>query len=1047
MGYFDYAKVKDPRFFRENRLDAHSGHSFYASVEEVRNGRSSFVYSLNGLWKFSYAVNYESAVKGFERVDFDCRPWADIRVPAHIQMEGYDIPQYVNVQYPWDGREEIRPGQIPEYFNPTASYVKYFTVPDSMKGKRVFISFQGAESALALWLNGQYVGYSEDSFTPSEFELTPYLTEGENKLAAQVFKWSAGSWCEDQDFFRFSGIYRDVYLYAIPSVHVSDVRIRTLLDDAFENAELSVRLRTVGSGRASLRLMDGEAEICAYEMEIESAEEENAAQDGGDAACTEISMSVANPALWSAEDPKLYQLWITLSDEKGTVTEVICEQVGFRRFEMKDGLMQLNGKRIVFKGVNRHDFSSRTGRAISAAEIEKDIITMKRSNINAIRTSHYPNTQVLYDLCDRYGLYMIAETNMESHGTFEPYERGACGTDYVVPYDHEEWLDVMLDRANSAFQRDKNHPSILIWSCGNESYGGKVIYEMSQLFRREDLTRLVHYEGVLHDRRYNETSDMESQMYPSAASIRAFLEKDRSKPFICCEYTHAMGNSCGGMHKYTELTETEPLYQGGFIWDFIDQTITKKDRYGNEFEAYGGDFGERPTDYNFSGNGIVYGGEDRAGSPKLQDVKFNYQNILVIPGKTEMTVKNRNLFLNTNRYECLVTLEKDGRKICGRSMEVFLGPLDEGTFELPVEEQTEPGEYTVTVSFCLKHDTAWAPAGHEVAFGQYVYKVEAADYEAVSGQSAHKAKQMGIENCCRQICTETASKLHVIRGYHNLGVRGDHFDALFSYQSNGMVSYRYGGKEMLKAMPKPAFWRAPVDNDDGNSMMRRYGQWKLADLYAASKCPAGPSSVPAVMEYENCVKITYTYPLPTKPEASCQMEYMVFADGTVQVRLIYDAVPELGDMPLFGVQMKLDADYDRLEWYGLGPQETYADRCRGAKLGIYKSRVKDGLAKYLTPQECGNKMGVRWAKVTDARGRGLLFAGDQMDFSALPYTAHELENAAHWYELPQVHYTVVRAAMRQMGVGGDDSWGARPLPEYLINAQGRMEFAFCFKGI
>ncbi len=1100
MRYFDYAKVKDPRFFRENRLDAHSGHSFYASEKEAREGRSSFIYSLNGLWKFSYAVNYESAVKGFERVDFDCRPWPDIRVPAHIQMEGYDIPQYVNVQYPWDGREEVRPGQIPERFNPTASYVKYFTVPASMKGKRVFISFQGAESALALWLNGQYVGYSEDSFTPSEFELTPYLTDGENKLAVQVFKWCSGSWCEDQDFFRFSGIYRDVYLYAVPSVHVSDLRIRTLLDDTFENAELSVHLRTMGSGRASLRLMDDETEICAYEMEIEAdeadagdgvqdgesgeserdgasarkdgngtePEDESAPQDGGDAACTEISMNVANPALWSAEIPKLYQLWITLSDEKGAVREVICQQVGFRRFELKDGLMRINGKRIVFKGVNRHDFSSRTGRAVSAAEIEKDIITMKRSNINAIRTSHYPNTQALYDLCDRYGLYMIAETNMESHGTFEPYERGACGTDYVVPYDHEEWLGAMLDRANSAFQRDKNHPAILIWSCGNESYGGSVIYEMSQQFRREDPTRLVHYEGVLHDRRYNDTSDMESQMYPSAASIRAFLEKDRSKPFICCEYSHAMGNSCGGMHKYTELTDTEPLYQGGFIWDFIDQTITKKDRYGNEFEAYGGDFDERPADYNFSGNGIVYGGEDRAASPKMQDVKFNYQNISVIPSRTEMTVKNKNLFLNTNQFECFVTLHRDGRQVCGRSMEIFLGPLDEGTFELPIEEQTEPGEYTVTVSFRLKHDTAWAPAGHEVAFGQYVYEVEPSGCGEGCGASCEEAEEACAKDCLEEKLAaamrkalredpraeqgfdgpcECGGKLEVIHGYHNLGVRGAHFDALFSYQSSGMVSYRCGGKEMLKTMPRPAFWRAPVDNDDGNAMMRRYGQWKLADLYATSKSPAGPASVPEVREQENCVRITYTYPLPTKPASSCQMEYTVFADGTVRVKLLHDVTEGLGDMPLFGVQMKLDADYDRLEWYGLGPQETYQDRCEGAKLGIYHNRVKDNLAKYLTPQECGSKMGVRWAKVTDARGRGLLFAGDRMDFSALPYTAHELENAAHWYELPQTHYTVVRAAARQMGVGGDDSWGARPLPEYRMNAKGRMEFTFCFRGI
>ncbi|MDO4299023.1 MAG: glycoside hydrolase family 2 TIM barrel-domain containing protein [Lachnospiraceae bacterium] len=1025
MKCFDYNKVKDSRFFCENRLPAHSDHRFFASAEEVSEGVSSFVYSLNGLWKFSYARNYASAVKGFEGLDFDCKGWDDIRVPAHIQMEGYDAPQYVNVQYPWDGREDVKPGEIPVRFNPTASYVKYFTVPDSMKGKRVFVSFQGAESGLALWLNGQYVGYSEDSFTPSEFELTPYLTEGENKLAAQVYKWTSGSWCEDQDFFRFSGIYRDVYLYTIPEIHVSDLRVRTLLDDTYENAELSVRLVTEGSGKAVLRLMDGETEISTGEAEIYGSSIPNSESLHND--CTEISMNVAGPSLWSAEHPKLYELWIELQNEKGEIVEVIRQYVGFRRFEMKDGLMQINGKRIVFKGVNRHDFSSKTGRAIPVEEIEKDIVTMKRNNINAVRTSHYSNTSALYELCDRYGLYMIAETNLESHGSWEPYMRGAHGIERVVPCDKEEWMDAMLDRANSSYQRDKNHPSIVIWSCGNESYGGKVIYEMSQLFRREDPTRLVHYEGVMHDRRYNETSDMESQMYTPAAKIQEFLAKDRSKPFICCEYTHAMGNSCGGMHKYTDLTETEPLYQGGFIWDFIDQTITKKDRYGQEFEAYGGDFDDRPSDYNFSGNGIVYGGEEREPSPKMQAVKYNYQNILIQPGRTEVTVKNRNLFTNTSEFDCYVTLNRDGRLVSRMPMELFVEPLGEGVFELPVAEQTKPGEYTVTVSFHLKEDTDWAEAGHEVAFGQYVYEI------------AGEKKGAGVKGIVQPP--------EVIPGYANVGVRGENFEALFSYQSNGLVSYRYGGKEMLKTMPRPAFWRAPIDNDEGNGMMGRYAQWKVADLYAASKNPAGPSAIPTLEVKDDCAVITYTYQLPTTPASSCQMEYTVCGDGTIQVKLIYDPVEALGDMPLFGVQMKLDADYDRLEWYGLGPQETYCDRDQGAKLGIYSNRVKENLARYLTPQECGNKTGVRWAKVTDARGRGLMFTGDQMEFSALPYTAHELENALHWYELPQVHYTVVRAALQQMGIGGDDSWGSRAHPEYLLNADGRMEFTFSFRGI
>lgn len=1017
---FDYSRVKDPAFYCENRAEAHSDHRFYASCEELQEQESSLVYSLNGLWKFSYAKNYSSAVKGFEQTDFPCDGWDEIRVPAHIQMEGYDAPQYANVQYPWDGREEIRPGQIPERFNPTASYVKYFTLPDAMRGKRVFISFDGAESALAVWLNGSYVGYSSDSFTPSEFELTPYLTEGENKLAVQVYKWTAASWCEDQDFFRFSGLYRDVYLYAVPETHVRDLLVRTLLDDAYTAAELTVDANVWGSGSLCCILKDGAEQVAAFEGKAEAALSGPSADSGNRAVAGQaqlhLSVPVKAPVLWSAENPKLYDLLIEVKNEAGAVVEVICQKVGFRRFEMKDHMMHLNGKRIVFKGANRHDFSNLYGRAVTAEETELDIITMKQNNINAIRTSHYSNHSILYELCDRYGLYLIAETNLESHGSWEPYQYGGETADYVVPYDHDEWLDAMLDRANSSYQRDKNHPAILIWSCGNEAYGGKVIFEMSQLFRKNDPTRLVHYEGVFNDRRYNDTSDMESQMYTPAERIRAFLQKDRSKPFICCEYMHAMGNSCGAMHKYTDLTVEEPLYQGGFIWDYIDQSITAKDRYGNEYQAYGGDFGERPCDYNFSGNGIVYG--DHTKSPKMQTVKFNYQNIAVFPERQSVRVVNRNLFTNTEVYDCVALLEKDGKLLCEMSMkQVAVEPLCEAEFTLPFGVQKKPGEYAVTVSFRLKEDTLWAKRGHEVAFGQYVYQVEA---PAV---------------CCTE-------PFEVVRGHHNIGVRGAHFEALFSYLNAGLVSYRYGGKELLKNIPMPDFWRAPIDNDAGNRMMCRYGQWKLASLYVNGK-----GTRPVLEVREHCAVITYTYQLPTTPAASCQLSYAVYGDGTVETTLTYDPVEGLEEMPLFGVTMKVDADYDRLTWYGMGPEETYSDRVTGAKLGIYSNRVADNVAKYLVPQESGNKVGVRWAKVTDAKGRGLLFSGDAMEFSAMPYTAHEIENAAHPFELPQVHYTVIRAALGQMGVGGDDSWGARTHDEYLLKADGRMEFTFRFRGI
>ena len=1011
---FDYANVKNPEYFCDGRMEAYSDHAYYASETDMLDGESLFAESLNGIWKFHYARNYGAVIRGFEKEEYCCASWDDIRVPAHIQMEGYDVPQYANTQYPWEGREDIRPGEIPEYFNPVASYVKYFSVPERMKGKRIFVSFQGAESGLAVWLNGVFIGYSEDSFTPSDFELTGYLKEGQNKLAVQVFKWTAGSWCEDQDFYRFSGLYRDVFLYTVPNVHIRDLRIRAIPDETLQKAELEIVSCTWGEGKARFVLSRHGKVFVDEEKELNR---EN-----------RFVWEVDHPALWSAEVPDLYDLMITVTGKDGAVTELIPEKVGFRRFEMKDHMMTLNGKRIVFKGVNRHDFSSVGGRHVSEEELRKDLTVMKQNNINAIRTSHYPNGSLLYRLCDEYGLYLIDETNMETHGSWDTV-RADGDDDYIVPNDRPEWLPLLLDRENSMYQRDKNHPSILIWSCGNESYGGKDIYEMSQFFRKEDPTRLVHYEGVFNDRRYNDTSDMESQMYTPVEKIKEFLAKDRSKPFICCEYTHAMGNSCGAMHKYTDLTDTDPLYQGGFIWDYIDQTIYKKDRYGQEFQAYGGDFGERPTDYNFSANGIVYGG-DREPSPKMQEVKYNYQNITAKVSENRVTIINKNLFLNTNAFDCVVLVERNGKALRQIKMETEVEPLGEKTYPLPFAKETLPGEYTVTVSFRLKEDQIWAKAGHEVAFGQYVYR------------------NQGEKKLCKR-------PVKVIRSKHNIGVRGECFEVIFSVLDGGLASYRYAGKEMIKEIPKPNFWRAPVDNDQGNQMPKRYAQWKIASMYAGHKDYRGADCCkvlePKVEVKEYSVRVTYTYLMPTTPDSQCQVAYEVYGDGTVQTTLSYDPVKELGDMPEFGLMFKLDADYDHVTWYGLGPEETYADRKKGAKLGVYQNLVQDNLARYIVPQECGAKEEVRYASVTDRSGRGMLFEMDEksgpMMFSALPYTPHEMENAKHVYELPQVHYTVVRAALGQMGIAGDDSWMSFTHPEYLLNVEGKMEFTFRFRGI
>ena len=1020
---FDYTCLKDPTLFQINRLPAHSDHRYYRSATEAQLRRSSFQHSLDGLWHFQYAPNLQAIVPGFEQPDFDCKAWGLIPVPAHIQLQGYDVPQYVNVQYPWDGREAIQPGEIPVDFNPVASYVRYFTVPQTLAGQRLSISFEGAESGLAVWLNGQFIGYSEDSFTPSAFDLTDALVQGENKLAVQVFKWTSGSWLEDQDFFRFSGIFRSVYLYAEPLCHVADLKVRTDLNDTFEQGVLTVDLSIADGQTATVQAQLKLAEDLVGEVRL--------LVDGQG----QITLPVDQPVLWSAEQPALYDLELSVYDKAGNLQEFIPQRVGFRRFELKDGLMRLNGQRIVFNGVNRHEFSCDSGRVMTEDLIRQDLQIMKQHNINAVRTSHYPNITAFYEFCDEYGLYVIDETNLETHGLWAEINAGRRRIEDAVPGNDARWLPAVLDRARSMYERDKNHACILIWSCGNESFGGTNILAMADYFRAQDKTRLVHYEGLNWDRRYPDSSDMESQMYTSVEGIEAFLAKDRSKPFISCEYTHAMGNSNGAMHKYTDLSDRDPSYQGGFIWDFVDQSLRRLNRHGIEFQAYGGDFGDRPTDWNFCGNGIVTG--DRSLSPKIQEVKFNYQGLQIEVEPAKVTIRNKYLFSRTSSFDCRVTLLRDGCPVSLGSdvpyiiLTTDVAPLGEETYALPVAQIAEPGEYVVTVSFHLRSATIWAEAGHEIAFGQGVYRI-AAPVQPVQ---------------------HPGSPVQVIDGTFNIGVRGATFEALFSRNDGGLTSYKVAGREYVEAIPKPNFWRAPTDNDRGNQMMARYAQWKVASLYALHRpLDVRPEEAlklvnPKVDVQADLVDITYTYYLPTTPAATCDVRYRVHSDGVITVRQTYVPVAGLPDMPEFGWMLKTSAKLDQVEWYGLGPEETYWDRQKGGKLGIWRNQVTDNLAKYLVPQETGNKTGVRYAQVTDRQGHGLRFCGDNLNFSALPYTPHELENAMHAYELPAYNQTVIRVSLQQLGVAGDDSWGARTHPEYQIDVTRPVEFEFSFCAI
>ena len=1009
---FDETRLKDPGFFRENRLDAHSDHDVLPSYR----------FSLNGLWKFFHARNQAQVIPGFEQPEFDCRGWNNIHVPAHIQREGWGAPQYCNTEYPWDGTEDLRPGDLPSVFNPVACYVKYFRLPEEMKGKRVFISFQGAESCVAVWLNGTYIGFSSDSFTPHEFELTEALREGENKLACRVYRWCSGSWLEDQDFLRFSGLYRDVYLYAVPCVHIRDLKITAEPDDTYEKGLLAWQVKADAPDGASLavRLKDGGRLL---------AEEIRQISGNGEAAGT---LAVDHPRLWSSEDPYLYDLEVTLAAPDGTA-ETACQKTGFRKIEIRDSVIRINGVRVVFKGVNRHDFCGETGRAVTEEKIRRDLLLMKRNNINAVRTSHYPNHSALYRLCDELGLYVIDENNMESHGMWDMLWQGYIGKDQMFPGNQAAWQPLLLDRIRSMVERDKNHPCVVIWSCGNESLTGRVILEMSRELKRLDPTRPVHYEGdhqmdfMDPSQRIREITDIESEMYTPAEKVRAYLKEHREKPFILCEYTHSMGNSNGGMHRYTELAYEEELYQGGFIWDFIDQGMTARDRFGKDTVLYGGDWDDRPTAGIFCGNGIVFadGGE----TPKLQEVKYNYQNIVIRPDAEKMEVVNRHMFTSTAAFRCVAVLERDGKEIGRGEIETDVAPLSSAVFPLPFGKQEEPGEYAVTVSFRLREDTPWAPVGYEIAFGQGVWKVE--------------------EN--RRCRGKLAGELFFMDSPWNISVRGEYFRLQVSRFTGAVVSYRWGDREYVKGPLLPNFWRAPTNNDYGNKMPQRYAQWKLASLYTAgSGTPETMKKNAAVhpkQEADGSVSFTMTYDLPTVPAASCAAEYRIHPCGRVDVCLRYDPVGELGDMPEFGMIMKMDADFDRVRFYGLGPAENYTDRREGARLGIWDYRASENLTPYLLPQECGNRTGVRWAEITDGKGQGLKLWLNGGEFSALPWTPHELENAAHGYELPPVNYTVLKMSAQQMGVAGDDSWGARTLPEYLLDVSKPLCFAFSFRGI
>lgn len=938
--------------------------------------------------------------------NLDIHSWDYVKVPGQLELQGFGTPQYVNTQYPWDGKEELRPPQVPAS-NPVANYAKDFEITDVIrKQKHIYISFQGVQTAMYVWLNGKFIGYSEDSFTPSEFEITDAIQEGTNRLVVQVFKFASSSWIEDQDMWRLSGIFRDVYIYGKPDFSVKDLFAKATLNYKANKGHLELRIKL------SKALKDGEIEcqlqdpkhVIIWRHIVSDIQQPH----------LNLTVDLNDIEPWSAEIPNLYKLVLKLK-KKSEVTEVVTTGVGFRTFEMKNGVMLLNGKRIVFKGINRHEFDYQTGHALTLSEMIQDIEFMKQHNINAVRTSHYPNDSRWYRLCDEYGIYLIDETNLESHGSWQ--KLGKLDPEWNVPGNNPKWRDAVCDRANSMFQRDKNHVSILIWSCGNESYAGEDILAMSNLFHKLDDTRLVHYEGCFWNRKYEMISDMESRMYAKPNEIEEYLQSHPAKPYISCEYMHSMGNSTGGMKLYTDLEKRYEQYQGGFIWDFVDQAIEQQMENGQKRLTYGGDWDDRPADYEFSGDGILFA--DRKPSPKAVEVKQLYSNLkFKIDDEQRIEIENQNLFKSTSDIEFHIRLLKKGHEVWKRIVFENIAPLTTKKIDVDWPQIKAEGEYVFEIDAVQKDAIKGIPAGVELCFAQQVKRFK------------------------KHSCESKKVPFKVINGDVNLGIQGKNLRILISKATGGIVSYIFEGQEILKTTPRTIFARALTDNDRGNQFGFETGYWFQAEKYQKVV------DIQQKIENNN-VEIMFKYQLPQVKDQYNYVKYSMDETGKLKVNVCFQGTSQLPLLPLYGIELGLNKQFDKYRFYGLGPEENYLDRHSGVKLGIYQGNAESNLAPYLVPQETGNHMGTRFLEVTNSQEVGVRFEMLDKPFesSVLPYNEFELENASHQEELPLSQTTWVRILAAQMGVGGDDSWGAPVHQEYCLSAEKKYDITFTIEGI
>lgn len=961
-----------------------------AEAEKCDRYASSRCKLLNGKWKFKLYKNYAYRPSDFAQPLYDSHNWDSIQVPGSWQFQGYDFPQYCNVRYPWEGSEDICPPNAPTKFNPVGCYLKRFHCPASMLDKRVVICFEGVESAFYLYVNGERVGYSESTFNRAEFDISRYLTEGSNVIGVEVYRWCTGSWLECQDMWRLAGIFRDVYLYTTEKEYIRDFEISAEPELTVHDGYLGIKVK-----------LNGSYECLSVDMSVLDANGETVALDSRYADenhTVDLKAIITNAEFWSAENPYLYTVVLTLKNN-GIPIEYVSDRFGFRKIEIKDGVIYFNGKRIVFKGTNRHEFDCKNGRYMTEEVMLEDILLLKQNNFNAVRTSHYPNCPRWLELCDEYGLYIIDENNMEAHGTNWSSIVGCP----QIPASRPEWEKACMERIKALYHRDKNRTCVVSWSLGNETLGGDVVKKMYAFLKDADKSRFIHYECYKSPDEW-EISDVQSRMYarPEELVEYAVTERD-NRPFILCEYTHAMGNSCGSTDEYTRLWDKYPRLQGGFVWDWVDQSIMTTDENGNEYLAYGGDFGENPHDGHFCGNGLLFG--DRKPTPKLYELKKLYQNVdfnAIDAEKGVIEIKNKFLFTNLSEYEFRWVQCSDKGVFREGSLCLDIAPGEKSVVDLELNRVTSTECY-LNVSLVTKEETKWCEAGHIVAEEQFVINEYDNTYDEL----------------------EEELPLLVSDTYGSLRIDSDDVRIRFERRErNQLYSIKVGSEELLQAPVRLNFWRALTDNDRGSRAGSRLGAWRDAGdtpgIYNNTKYSIEGYKI---LSEGKKVIVTCSATVCTQPESKAQIIYTITSKG-MEVDLQFFPDDSLPEIPEVSMLFELPADFENVTYLGRGPHENYIDRCCSANIGLYNTTVNEMYTDYLKPQECANRTGVRYASIIGDKKVFSIVAEPVMELNVCHYLPKELENAWHKKDLGKAEKTVVRCIARQQGVGGYDSWGA-----------------------